>query len=211
MHGKGLALGLAAEVHQETDQKPSRPSDMPRLQGGAKSRGHKQEHSLFAVYAQVLEWTQTMLEAGEAFCSSESATLRDALRRQSGRFFAAYHSANLQVRCWLCSDSQSVDWHVGASLLGVVSFAPHSRAEIRRSPSVIPCTRGWRNAASHGAIWEDLSPRLESELFQCTDASARPCMHCSVQIYSESFTNAFAGAVRRCTACWSGRCGSSCP
>ena len=48
---------------------------------------------------QVLEWTQTMLAAGEAFCGSESATLRDALQRQSGRFFAAYHSANLQVRC----------------------------------------------------------------------------------------------------------------
>ena len=39
-----------------------------------------------------------MLEAGEAFCGSESATLRDALKRQSGRFFAAYHSANLQAR-----------------------------------------------------------------------------------------------------------------
>ena len=47
--------------------------------------------------AQVLEWTQTMLAAGEAFCGSESATLRDALQRQSGRFFAAYHSANLQA------------------------------------------------------------------------------------------------------------------
>ncbi len=45
----------------------------------------------------MLEWTQTMLEAGEAFCGSQSATLRDALKRQSGRFFAAYHSANLQV------------------------------------------------------------------------------------------------------------------
>ena len=54
---------------------------------------------------QVLEWTQTMLAAGEAFCGSESATLRDALQRQSGRFFAAYHSANLQVplhRTWCC-------------------------------------------------------------------------------------------------------------
>lgn len=46
---------------------------------------------------QVLEWTQTILAAGEAFCGSESATLRDALRRQSGRFFAAFHSANLQA------------------------------------------------------------------------------------------------------------------
>ena len=57
---------------------------------------------------QVLEWTQTMLEAGEAFCGSQSATLRDALKRQSGRFFAAYHSANLQVhspgqQCRPCS------------------------------------------------------------------------------------------------------------
>ncbi len=49
------------------------------------------------VWLQVLEWTQTILAAGEAFCGSESATLRDALRRQSGRFFAAFHSANLQA------------------------------------------------------------------------------------------------------------------
>ena len=48
-------------------------------------------------WLQVLEWTQTILAAGEAFCGSESATLRDALRRQSGRFFAAFHSANLQA------------------------------------------------------------------------------------------------------------------
>lgn len=53
--------------------------------------------------AQVLEWTQTILGAGEAFCGSESATLRDALRRQSGRFFAAFHSANLQARTSPCN------------------------------------------------------------------------------------------------------------
>ena len=53
--------------------------------------------------AQVLEWTQTILGAGEAFCGSESATLRDALRRQSGRFFAAFHSANLQARTSSCN------------------------------------------------------------------------------------------------------------
>ncbi len=52
-------------------------------------------------WLQVLEWTQTILAAGEAFCGSESATLRDALRRQSGRFFAAFHSANLQARTYL--------------------------------------------------------------------------------------------------------------
>jgi len=46
----------------------------------------------------VLEWTQAVLAAGEAFSGSESATLRDALQRQSGRFFAAYHSANMQAR-----------------------------------------------------------------------------------------------------------------
>lgn len=48
--------------------------------------------------AQVLEWTQTVLAAGEAFSGSESATLCDTLQRQSGRFFAAYHAANMQAR-----------------------------------------------------------------------------------------------------------------
>ena len=56
---------------------------------------------------QVLEWTQTILGAGEAFCGSESATLRDALRRQSGRFFAAFHSANLQARTQLPPDPEA--------------------------------------------------------------------------------------------------------
>ena len=50
------------------------------------------------VHAQVLEWTQTVLAAGEAFSGSESATLCDTLQRQSGRFFAAYHAANMQAR-----------------------------------------------------------------------------------------------------------------
>ncbi|KAK9843494.1 hypothetical protein WJX81_005881 [Elliptochloris bilobata] len=48
-------------------------------------------------FLQVLEWTQAVLAAGEAFSGSESATLRDALQRQSGRFFAAYHAANMQA------------------------------------------------------------------------------------------------------------------
>ena len=46
---------------------------------------------------QVLDWTQTMLTVGEAFSGCESSTLRDAIARQSGRFFQAYHAANLQV------------------------------------------------------------------------------------------------------------------
>lgn len=45
----------------------------------------------------MLDWTQTMLTAGEAFSGAESGTLRDAIARQSGRFFEAYHAANLQA------------------------------------------------------------------------------------------------------------------
>ena len=47
---------------------------------------------------QVLEWTQQILRAGEAFSGAECTTLRDALQRHSGRFFDAFHAANLQVR-----------------------------------------------------------------------------------------------------------------
>ena len=57
---------------------------------------HSARHGL-----QVLEWTQTMLQIGEAFSGSESSSLRDAMQRQSGRFFQAFHAANLQVPC-LC-------------------------------------------------------------------------------------------------------------
>ena len=45
----------------------------------------------------MLQWTQTMLQVGEAFSSSESSTLRDALQRHSGRFFLAFHAANVQA------------------------------------------------------------------------------------------------------------------
>lgn len=48
-------------------------------------------------FLQVLEWTQTMLQVGEAFSGSESSSLRDTLQRHSGKFFHAFHTANLQV------------------------------------------------------------------------------------------------------------------
>ncbi|KAK9809306.1 hypothetical protein WJX73_003160 [Symbiochloris irregularis] len=48
-------------------------------------------------FLRVLDWTQTMLTVGEAFSGAESSTLRDAISRQSGRFFQAYHAANLQA------------------------------------------------------------------------------------------------------------------
>ena len=47
---------------------------------------------------QVLDWTQQMLAAGEAFSGAECTSLRDTIGRQSGKFFDAYHQANLQVR-----------------------------------------------------------------------------------------------------------------
>ena len=47
---------------------------------------------------QMLEWTQTMVEVGEAFSGAKAVSLRDALSAQSGRFFNAYHAANLQAR-----------------------------------------------------------------------------------------------------------------
>jgi hypothetical protein len=79
---------------------------------------------------QVLEWTQTIILAGEAFCGSESATLRDALKRHSGRFFAAYHSANLQV--WPKQGQKlffiSAPWLAGGDAL----------------PSCWPCSVWWR-------------------------------------------------------------------
>ncbi len=46
---------------------------------------------------QVLEWTQQILRIGEAFSGAECTSLRDVLARQSGKFFDAFHDANLQV------------------------------------------------------------------------------------------------------------------
>ena len=54
------------------------------------------------LHEQVLDWTQTMLTVGEAFSGCESSTLRDAIARQSGRFFQAFHAANLQVLASTC-------------------------------------------------------------------------------------------------------------
>lgn len=47
---------------------------------------------------QVLEWTQQILRIGEAFSGAECTSLREVLARQSGKFFDAFHDANLQVR-----------------------------------------------------------------------------------------------------------------
>ncbi len=49
------------------------------------------------MYFQVLEWTQQILRIGEAFSGAECTSLRDVLARQSGKFFDAFHDANLQV------------------------------------------------------------------------------------------------------------------
>ena len=46
----------------------------------------------------MLEWTQQILRIGEAFSGAECTSLRDVLSRQSGKFFDAFHEANLQVR-----------------------------------------------------------------------------------------------------------------
>ena len=50
------------------------------------------------VAQQVLEWTQQILRIGEAFSNAECTSLRDVLARQSGKFFDAFHEANLQVQ-----------------------------------------------------------------------------------------------------------------
>ena len=54
--------------------------------------------SALLLHCQVLDWTQQMLAAGEAFSGAECTSLRDTIGRQSGKFFDAYHQANLQVR-----------------------------------------------------------------------------------------------------------------
>lgn len=48
-------------------------------------------------FLQVLEWTQQILRIGEAFSGAECTSLREVLARQSGKFFDAFHDANLQV------------------------------------------------------------------------------------------------------------------
>lgn len=45
----------------------------------------------------MLEWTQQILQIGKAFSGSDQTVLQDVLARQSGKFFDAFHDANLQV------------------------------------------------------------------------------------------------------------------
>lgn len=45
-----------------------------------------------------MEWTQQILQVGKAFSGAEQTSLQDVLARQSGKFFDAFHDANLQVR-----------------------------------------------------------------------------------------------------------------
>ena len=46
---------------------------------------------------QVMEWTQTILQAGEAFTGGPAADLRASLQKSCGRFFPAHHSANISL------------------------------------------------------------------------------------------------------------------
>lgn len=52
----------------------------------------------WGIAAQVMEWTQQILQIGKAFSGAEQTSLQDVLARQSGKFFYAFHSANLQVQ-----------------------------------------------------------------------------------------------------------------
>lgn len=55
--------------------------------------------AIFSPSLQVMEWTQQALAAGEAFVGGEeSSGLRALLQRQSGNFFQAYHTSNVEVR-----------------------------------------------------------------------------------------------------------------
>lgn len=47
---------------------------------------------------QVMDWTQRVLAIGESFSGVECAGLRNLLQRQSGNFFRAFHTSNLEVR-----------------------------------------------------------------------------------------------------------------
>ncbi len=53
-----------------------------------------------------MEWTQTILQAGEAFAGAPSADLRASLQRSSGRFFPAHHSANISALVTLLDAEQ---------------------------------------------------------------------------------------------------------
>ena len=52
---------------------------------------------LLLPHAQVLEWAQRILAAGEAFSGVECSSLRSMLTAQSSNFFNAYHSSNLEA------------------------------------------------------------------------------------------------------------------
>ena len=56
-------------------------------------------HWCLARHGQVLEWTQTMLRVGEAFSGEPCASLRDAVQRQSGRFFQVANRDVVQSVC----------------------------------------------------------------------------------------------------------------
>ncbi len=82
---------------------------------------------------QVLEWTQTMLRVGEAFSGEPCTSLREAVQRQSGRFF--------QV-CLL-------GWHPNEHVGCIVKVASRFRMERRHT------------LAYHAADGHELQPLLQ--------------------------------------------------
>ena len=79
---------------------------MPHVPAAAK---HAIERSgLYAL--QVMDWTQRVLAIGESFSGVECAGLRTLLQRQSGNFFQAYHTSNVEVRLGLTRANKVHDW-----------------------------------------------------------------------------------------------------
>ena len=48
-------------------------------------------------YMQVIEWTSSFIQAGEAFCGSEAGTLRSRLQQQTVKYFGAQHRRSMGV------------------------------------------------------------------------------------------------------------------
>eukprot|EP00884_Botryococcus_braunii_P000884 jgi/Botrbrau1/10797/Bobra.0064s0003.1 len=106
-------------------------------------------------FLQILEWTQTMLMVGEAFSGSESSMLREAISRQSARFFQAYHTSNLQV---LYSMLERERWVPLPLLPGGLPNLTEALEGTREAPACRFDTNSFAEWVAHGNPWRKQDP-----------------------------------------------------
>lgn len=122
---------------------------------------------------QVLEWTQTMLRVGEAFSGEPCTSLRDAVQRQSGRFFQVSVSSSIHIRSQQGKQGPHVDWRISVAIYVVLWQA--SATALSSNTLLNTSLMCVQLQAFHSSNMVSLHSILGNELWNALPAGAARC------------------------------------